>query len=193
MPEFRPEFRLAATPPLAGTDLRFGANRVAARTDLALVSVAVPLGGEAAVAEAFARAWSLDLPGPRLGTGSDQLRALRTAPDQMMLVFPHPTPDAEVVVRQALEGTAYTTDQTDVWAVLELTGPGVLAALERLCPLDLAPGAFPVGAFARTVMEHMGAMILRTGDERFLLLSASSSAGSFLHAVERSFAYTAAA
>ena len=33
-------------------------------------------------------------------------------------------------------------------------------------------------------MEHLGVLIMRTGEDRFLLLSASSSAGSFLHAVE---------
>ena len=35
-------------------------------------------------------------------------------------------------------------------------------------------------------MEHMGAIIHREGTDRFLLLSASSSARSFLHAVEAS-------
>jgi sarcosine oxidase subunit gamma len=33
-------------------------------------------------------------------------------------------------------------------------------------------------------MEHMGAIVARTGDETYLLLSASSSAKSFAHAVE---------
>ena len=37
---------------------------------------------------------------------------------------------------------------------------------------------------ARTVMEHLGVLILRTGEDDYLLLSASSSAKSFLHAVE---------
>ncbi|MYA88775.1 MAG: sarcosine oxidase subunit gamma, partial [Boseongicola sp. SB0662_bin_57] len=40
-----------------------------------------------------------------------------------------------------------------------------------------------------TVMEHMGAMAIRTGDDAFLLLSAGSSAESFLHAVETSYRY----
>ncbi|SPH18167.1 hypothetical protein DEA8626_01699 [Defluviimonas aquaemixtae] len=185
-----PEIVLTATPALAGTDLRFGENRIRSRDDLALVSVAVPLGAEDAVKDAFARAWSIDLPGSRDSTGSDEMRALRTTPDQMMVVFPHATPDAEPVVQAALGGAAYTTDQTDVWAVLELSGPGVRAALERLCPLDLSVAAFSEGAFARTVMEHMGALILRIGADRFLLMSARSSAGSFLHAVKTSFAYT---
>ena len=187
------EFRLTATPPLAGTNRRFGQNRIVARTDLALVSVAVPLGGEAALAEALTQNWGIDLPAPKLSTGTDRMRAVRTAPDQMMLIFPHETPDAEVVVQSVLDGRGYTTDQTDVWAILEVSGPGVLRALERICPLDLDPEAFPIGAFARTVMEHMAAMILRTGDDRFLLMGAGSSAGSFLEEIERSFAYTAAA
>lgn len=184
-----PEIRLAATPALAGTDIRIGENRIRARTDLALVSIAVPLGGEAALAAAFRKAWNLELPDARLSRGTDQMRALRTAPDQMMLVFPHAMPDADPVVRAVLEGAAYTTDQTDVWAILEISGPETLAALERLCPLDLSRNVFPVDAFARTVMEHMGAIILRTGDETFLLMSASSSAGSFLEAVETAYKF----
>jgi sarcosine oxidase subunit gamma len=40
----------------------------------------------------------------------------------------------------------------------------------------------------RTVMEHLGVLILRTGDDAFMLLSASSSAKSFLHALETSVA-----
>ena len=63
--------------------------------------------------------------------------------------------------------------------------------LERLCPLDLHESAFPVGAAQRTVMEHMGAVILREGTDEFLLLSASSSAASFLHAVKTSIRYAA--
>jgi len=33
-------------------------------------------------------------------------------------------------------------------------------------------------------MEHMGAIVLRDGPDSFLLLSASSTARSYLHAVE---------
>ena len=51
---------------------------------------------------------------------------------------------------------------------------------------SLYPDAFVEGAAARTVMEHLGVLILRTGPDAYLLLSASSSAGSFLHAVETS-------
>ncbi|MBT8415130.1 MAG: hypothetical protein KJO30_12445, partial [Boseongicola sp.] len=58
-------------------------------------------------------------------------------------------------------------------------------------PLDLDPDTFPTGSAARTVMEHLGAMIVRVDDTRFWLMSARSSAMSFLHAVETSCRWTA--
>lgn len=181
------EIILTATPALAGTDNCVGDGHIRSREDLAIISVAVPLGGQDAVAAALKRACGLSFPEPTLSVEAKGMRAIRSAPDQLMLILPHRAPDANARVRAELEGAAYTTDQTDVWAVLELDGPAALPALERLCPLDLSAPAFPEGAFARTVMEHMGAMILRLAAERFLLLCASSSAASFLHAVETSY------
>ncbi len=183
------EITLHAAPVLGGVDTRIGENRIVERSDLALVSVATPQGGEAALDAALRRGWKLDKPSPTRSTRAGEVHALSIAPDQMMLIFPHDRADAEPVVRGRLDGSGYTTDQTDVWVALSISGPDTLAALARLCPLNLDPGAFPDGASARTAMEHMGAIILRLGDDRFLLLSASSSATSFLHAVETSYRY----
>lgn len=180
------DITLTAAPILGGIDTTLGRGRIVERDDLALVSLAVPQGGDAALAGALQRAFGLGVPEPARSTQKDGMRVLRTAPDQMLLVFAHPTPDASARVRADLQGTAYTTDQTDAWVVLELSGEDTLPALERLCPLDLAPGSFPLGACARTIMEHIGAMILRTGVESFVLFCASSSARSFLDALETS-------
>lgn len=182
------EITLTAAPVL-GVDKSLGENRIVERSDLALVSVATPLGGDETLAKTLKSKWKLDVPEPRMTAAAGDMRAIRTAPDQMMLVFPHPTPDAERTAQDKLGGAGYTTDQTDVWVVLEVSGPDTAKALERLCLLDLHPDAFPEGAAARTVMEHMGAMIVRLGADRYWLMSASSSAGSFLHAVETSYAY----
>ena len=178
---------LEAAPLLGGASLELSGNRIVERDDLAIVSIATPLGGEEALAEALRNGWSLDVPKPTRSSLSGEVRAVRTAPDQMMLIFPHATPDAEAVVQERLGGTGYTTDQTDGWIVLEVAGPDTLSAMERICPLDLP--SFEIGGTGRTVMEHMGAMTVRTGDDAFLLLSASSSAASFLHAVETSYRY----
>ncbi len=180
-------FTLTAAPILGGIDKNIGENRILERDDLALVSVATPIGGEDALTKTLAAAWELPLPEATVSAASGDMRAVRTAPDQLLLIFPPDTPDAHATVQGRLGGAGYTTDQTDVWVVLEVNGPQTLAALERLCPLDLY--SFPDGGAGRTVMEHMGAMVVRLGADRFLLLSASSSAGSFLHAVETSFHY----
>jgi len=111
---------------------------------------------------------------------------VRLAPDQAFILFTWAGPDAERYLAERLGDAVYLTDQTDTWCSLEVEGIDSRAALERICPVDLHPLAFAEGDAARTVMEHMGVLVLRTGPDRFLLLSAGSSAGSFLHAVRRS-------
>ena len=183
-----PDTSLSPAPRLGGYDKRFDGVTLRERTGLAIVSAATPLGADVAVAKAVKSAWGAEMPasGASVLSEDGKTRLVWTGPDQIFALFDHAAPDAERVVNAALGGAAYTTDQTDVWAALEIDGLRSRAALERLCPLDLHPDAFAEGAAARTVMEHMGAMIVRTGEDRFLLLSASSSAGSFLHAVETS-------
>ena len=181
------DFALEAAPLLGGLDKTIGEGRIVERDDLALVSVAVPLNGDAALKKALKDGWGLDRPAPKQTTNAGDTTAVSMTADQLMLVFPHATPDANAVVKGKLNGAGYTTDQTDSWVVLEVSGKATLSALERLCPLNLDLDAFPVGASGRTTMEHMGALIVRIGEESFFLMSASSSAASFAHAVELSY------
>ena len=161
--------------------------RLWAPADLAVVSIALPLGREDAARNAIEAAYGVALPeiGKSVITPEDT-RLIRLASDLAFAMFAHATPDAEPVVAGRLEGAAYTTDQTDVWVALGLSGAGARRGLERICPIDLHSDAFGVDDAARTVMEHLGVLILRSGDDEYLLLSASSSARSFLHAVETS-------
>lgn len=182
-----PDYTLTSAPPLAGTDLAFGATRITAPADLAIVSLALPLGGEAAAEKAVEAAYGAALPAPGRSVLADGgARLVRLGADQAFVIFTHDGPDAEPLVARKLKGAAYTTDQTDVWAGLAIDGPLARPALERICPLDLHPAAFAVDDAHRTAMEHLGVLIIRTGADAYLLLSASSSAGSFLHAVETS-------
>ncbi len=183
-----PDFTLTSAPPLAGYDHSFGDIKLSAPKDLAVVSIALPLGGEDAAKKAIKTAFGIALPEVGMsGVAKDKSSAImRLGTDQAFVLFPSPTPDAEPQIAKKLKGAAYTTDQTDAWCALEISGPGARRALERICPVDLHPGAFAINAIARTVMEHMGAIIARTGEDTYLLLSASSSAKSFLHAVELS-------
>lgn len=181
------DYTLISAQPLAGYDETIGGIRLHAPADLALVSVALPLGGEAAALKAVRAAYGTDLPDPgKSAVAKDGVRLVRLGPDQGFVIFTHPTPDAEDVVAGKLKGKAYTTDQTDVWTGLAIEGARARTALERICPLDLHPDAFAVDDAARTVMEHLGVLIIRTEANGYLLLSASSSANSFLHAIETS-------
>ena len=78
------------------------------------------------------------------------------------------------------------TLQSDNWVGVRISGTRSRDALERICPLDLHPDVFGIDQVARTVMEHLGVIILREDKDSFLMLSASSSAKSFLHAIETS-------
>ena len=182
------EFTLNAEPVLGGYRYEHDGTVLEEVTGLAIVSIAAPLGGETALGEAMRAAYSADLPPPGGTTVSadGKTRFLDMGRDQLFALFDHAGADAAEVIAAALNQTGYVTLQSDNWVVLRLSGPLTLAALERLCPIDLRLSAFPLGAVARTVMEHMGAIILHEADDRFLLLSASSSALSFAHAVDTS-------
>lgn len=181
------EYTLTPAPPLVGANMTIGEVRLRVPVGLAIVSLALPLGDEAEAAKAVQVAWGKAL--PEVGqsvTAKDGVRLVRLGQDQAFVIFPHTPPDAAQVVAARLNGRTYVTDQTDAWAVLEMGGPQSRTALERICPLDLHPKVFAIDAAARTVMEHLGVLIIRTGGDAFLLLSASSSADSFLHAVQTS-------
>lgn len=66
------------------------------------------------------------------------------------------------VAPPALDGAA-VTDQSDGWTVLAVSGTAAVEVLARLVPMDLRLAAFPVGRVLRTQVNHMNAVILRTG------------------------------
>ncbi|MEL6520785.1 MAG: sarcosine oxidase subunit gamma [Pseudomonadota bacterium] len=181
------DFKLDAAPTLGGLDRVIGANRLVECADMALVSIAIPLGGDTELSAALSRAWQIGVPSPTRSNDSGSIRAIRSAPDQLLLLFPHSGPDAAETVATQLGDTGYVTDQTDGNVFLEISGPQTAEAMERICPIDLAPEAFPPGASARTMMEHLGVWILCLGPQSFLLWSPRSSARSFLHAIETSY------
>jgi len=178
-----PDFTLTAAPPLAGLHRTIEGATLTAPAGLAIVSMALPLGMEAQAEKAIKAAFGA-LPDVGLSSEAKGHRLMRLGLDQAFVLFTCHAPDAEPKVAAKLKGAAYTTDQTDAWCILELTGPRARDVLERICPIDLHPLAFSVGALARTIMEHMGSIVLRSGEDTYLLMSASSSAKSFAHAVE---------
>ncbi len=183
-----PDFTLEAKPQLGGFSLTLSETELAEVRGKALISIAVPLGGDTALAEAMEGALGVAVPAPgktALST-ADGLRLLRLQQDMLFALFNHQGDRPVEAVSGRLGEAAYYTDQSDSWCLLRLRGPLARAALERICPLDLHDSAFAGGDVARTTMEHLGAVILRESAGSYLLMSAASSARSFLHAVETS-------
>jgi len=182
------KFKLISDPPLNGYAKKIGTVSVSAPKNMAVVSMALPLGGEKPAERAIKAAYGVALPAPGKSALSKdgKARLVRMSIDQAFVIFSSSTADAEPKVQAAIKGKAYTTDQTDAWTSLMVSGPNVRAALERICPVDLHPDQFAIHDCARTIMEHLGTLIIRVKDNEYLLMSASSSAGSFLHAIETS-------
>jgi sarcosine oxidase subunit gamma len=80
----------------------------------------------------------------------------------------------------ALGDTAAITDQSDGYAVLRLSGPGVRAVLEKCVSIDLHERVFSPGSVASTSCAHLGVILWRLDDEAGLAV--------FEMAVFRSFA-----
>ena len=182
------DLKLVATPVLGRYSQRFGETSLQEVCDLAVVSIAVPLDGEARLGEAMRAAYGTEKPDVGMSTVSadSETRFLSLARDQFFALWSYDGADAAEVVAGKLGHAGYYTLQSDNWACLRLSGPDAIPALERLCMLDLHPSAFPIGKAARTSMEHLGVIIVKEKADMVLLMSAWSSAESFLHAIETS-------
>ena len=132
-------------------------------------------------------------------TGKNACVLLPSAHSQWFLCFDGEVPDPVAKASNLLGGMTSNqvamTDQSDAWVILELTGPLIHLTLERICPIDCSSPAMPIGTTARTIIEHIGTIILRRPDDDngnpcFWLMSARSSAASFLQVIASSPPFT---
>jgi sarcosine oxidase subunit gamma len=180
------DFALTPEAPLGGLHHESDGVRIDEITDRAIVSVAVPLEGRDRLNDALVSAFGAGLPQIGTSTRSDGRTIHGLQSDLAFVVFDYPDDRPDRVVGDAIADAGTVTDQSDAWAILQVSGPRARTALERICPLDLHADVFADGAVARTVMEHLGVIIHRNGPDSFLMLSARSSAESFAEAVMQS-------
>ena len=177
--------KLSATSSLDGYDKEIGTIRLREISNQSLIAMAIPLGEETKFKNSIKNIFRLKMPSPNKSVKNKDTRILSTQPDQIFVLTKR-TDDPEKSMAIEFDGSAYITDQTDAWVILEISGSSSREALERICQLDLDKEIFQLDSMARTSMEHMSAIIIRKADDTFYLMSASSSAKSFLHAVELS-------
>lgn len=79
-----------------------------------------------------------------------------------------------------LDGATSLSDHSDGYAVFEVWGPKVRAALAKGVPVDLHPDSF-TDQVAVTVIAHIGAIVWRCAPDRFAVAVFRSYAGSFWH------------
>ena len=138
-----------------------------------ITSIALYPGGAKAVAKGL-KTLGLAMPSPNSFAEKKGVRIVWTGRDQAFLIGAAPP---------ELEGAA-VTDQTDGWTTLALSGLAAADVLARLVPLDLRLAAFPVGAAMRSGLNHMNAVILRTGDYAFEVMVFRSMARTAWHELE---------
>jgi sarcosine oxidase, subunit gamma len=97
--------------------------------------------------------------------------ALWLGPDERLLIGPEQ--DAHAMrdsLERSLGGIAHSlVEVSHRQTALEVIGPHAAGALNVGCPLDLHPGAFPVGMCTRTVFNKAEIVLWRTAAERFRL------------------------
>jgi sarcosine oxidase subunit gamma len=164
---------LIAKSALDGRSLTVGTVTLAEMDLGPISSIAVFPGGAKAVAKGL-KALGLAMPEPNTFAEKKGARIVWTGREQAFLIGVDPL---------ALEGAAIT-DQSDGWAVLSVSGAGVVDVLARWVPLDLRLAAFPVGRAVRTQLNHMNVVILRVGDHAFEIMVFRSMARTAWHEVE---------
>jgi methylglutamate dehydrogenase subunit D len=194
---------LTAQSPLGGYEMIADGTSLTEITSLSMVSVAPLAGSQVAFQTTMAKLFKIgrtsktSSPRPSVTmaldwSGKPRCILMPSAQNQWFLCFDDdgtdPIDAAKALLGQRLSKQMAMTDQSDSWVILALSGLHSRQTLARICPIDCSESAMPIGTTARTSMEHLGAIITRRPDEGdhqpcFWLLSARSSAASFLHAI----------
>ena len=200
-PDQKPNFTLTASSPLDGhCTIVDGASLFEVSTR-SIVSLSPFTGNEAEFNTAIDKLFNNGYPSATKAfelTGKNACVLLPSSLSQWFLCFngevPDPVTTAFDLLGRKTSNQVAITDQSDAWFTLALTGPLIHLTLERICPIDCSSSVMPIGATARTMMEHVGTIILRRPDDDgspcFWLMSARSSAASFLRVITGSPPFT---
>ena len=180
------DYELLPESPLGGVEIELDGFNISEITDKSLVMVALPREKFKDVESSIDKSCGLKLPEMECSTESkdSSITLWRLQKNQVLAYFTYEGNDAESHLSSRLSAPAYYTDQSDTWAMIRVSGNRSREVLERICPIDLSPEVFSVGSVSRTVMEHIGTIIFRDGDDSYVLLTMRSFGRSMLHAIE---------
>jgi len=180
------DYTLTKESPLNGVDHEFEGVTVTEVIDQSLVMVAIPRDKADEIGSAINKSCGLVIPpmGQSTHSSDASITLWRLQKNQVLAYYPYAGDDAEADIAKKLSAPVYYTDQSDTWAMVRVSGKRSRDVLERICPLDLDPEKFLLGSVSRTVMEHIGTIIYRDGDDSYVLLTMRSFSHSMLHAIE---------
>lgn len=166
--------------PMPSPDDRGGASVTLAEVSLALAwNVRGDPAQASFVAEAE-RVLGLPLPlQPSTSSRSADATLLWLGPRSWLLVaatgFARDGFDATRKLLNAAGGALFDVSASYVaWSV---SGEAASRVLNRTCPLDLHPRAFPAGKCAQSVLGHVGALLYRPGGQSTFVVLAARSLG----------------
>jgi len=166
VPELIAKSALAGQAPLTLAETTLAEAPAATMTSIA------PFPGAMDAVNARLQALGVRFPAPNRQSTGPAARLMWTGRDQAFLIGAT-SPD--------LTGLAATTDQSDGWATITLAGPLATDTLARLIAIDLRDAAFGVGETARTGLNHMAAILTRTGPAAWEIMVFRSMARTAWH------------
>ena len=175
---------LQARPALDNYHFELNGFCVTEMPDTALLSIGFSPADSSKANKILSERFSVVVPPVGNSVSSTNYTLLALQRDQYWLLCSDTSINTTEVCEQLTANSLCITDQSDGWALLELKGEHCCAVLERLCALDIDEAVFNVGQLARTSIEHINTVLLRSEINRFLVLTPRSSAHSFVHAFE---------
>ena len=180
------DYALKSISPLNGYSRNFKENLLEEVVGLEVISIATSVENKDFLNKQLIEIFDLELPVPGKShlTSNGLSRLLGLSLDQWLIVSVDQKYELKALLENSLSNKSYVTLQTDAWVCIRISGRSALKALERICPVNLDHDLFLKDYIARTMMEHLGSIVICENPNSYLLMSASSSAKSFLHALE---------
>jgi sarcosine oxidase gamma subunit len=106
--------------------------------------MAIPLGEETKFKNSIKNIFGLKMPSPNKSVKSKDTRIFSTQPDQIFVLTKR-TDDPEKSMAIEFDGSAYITDQTDAWVILEISGIIITRSIRAHLSVGFRQRNFPIG------------------------------------------------
>lgn len=177
------DHRLKPLLPLGGDAQQidtFDGLTITESAELALASLACRQLRAAQFASASQALFGMAMPGPGKVASAAFYGVIWTGPEQWIVEAPVATHgDIANILKAGLGDAASVSEQTDGWVRFIAHGPRLADVFERLCALDIR--RMQTGEATRTLIEHLGCLVICRESQRQLHILGPRSAARSLH------------